>query len=89
MSKVSNKVNLFALAVLGVFGIAPLTHAQQTYDFSSSTAEVQALGGSLVSAGFTIAFYAIGAFIVLGLALMGAGYVWAKFKKFSGIGRKI
>jgi len=65
------------------------TYAAQTYDFSSSTAETAALVGPLRNAGFTIVFGAIASLIVLAVALMGAGWVWGRFKKFSGMGKKI
>jgi len=65
------------------------TYAAQTYDFSSSTSEAAALVTPLRNAGFTIVFGAIAALVVLAVAMMGAGWVWGRFKKFSGMGKKI
>jgi len=79
--------------VVGAFAISLVPHAYtfaaQTYDFSSSTAESAALVTPLRNAGFTIAFGAVAALIVLAVALIGAGWVWGRFKKFSGMGKKI
>jgi len=91
MTKALNQVKVLSLAILaGVVSLIPsATHAAQSYNFSSSTAEAAALGTSLVSTAFVIAFAAIAAFLALAVALMGAGYVWGKFQKFTGMKKKI
>lgn len=81
-------VAVMALAVAYI--VAPsLTLAAQVYDFASSTEEAQALQTELADQSLTIVFGAVAAFAVIALALMGAGYVWSKFKKFTGIRKKI
>lgn len=77
-----------ALALLTTFS-AHTIYAATSYSFGSTTAEVQALGGSLASTAWEVVFYAIQAFIVIAVALMGAAYVWVKFKKFTGMKKKL
>jgi len=80
----------FALVAVGLLSLTPsITLAAQGYNFSSSTAEIGALQTDLAGVSMTIVFGAIAAFIVIALALMGAGYVWGKFKKFTGIKKKL
>jgi len=82
-----------AVGVVSAFAVALLPHAYtfaaQTYDFSSSTAESAALVTPLRNAGFTITFGAVAALITLAVALIGAGWVWGRFQKFSGMRKKI
>lgn len=92
-SKIIEKISAKVVAVAGVVGAFLLTvipaSAQTVYDFSSSTEEIGAMRSELVAQGWLIALGTIASIIVLALALMGAGYVWGKFKKFTGISKKI
>lgn len=79
-----------ALVAVGAWSFVPsITSAAQDYNFSSSTDEITALQVDLATIAMVIVFGAIAAFIVVALALMGGGYVWAKFKKFTGIKKKL
>lgn len=84
--------NFKTLALAFVFtyiALPALSFAQTSYDFASSTSEAEALRNGLIAQAWTIAFGAIAVFIGFALALMGANYVWGKFKKFTGMKKKL
>jgi len=85
LAVISGFVSALAVAV----ATTSHTYAAQVYDFSSSTEEAQALQTELAAQSITIVLGAIGAFIGIALILMGAQYVWGRFKKFTGMGKKL
>jgi len=78
-----------ASLALAIF-IAPAhTFAAQVYNFASTTEESQAVQSALVAQGYVIILGALAALLPLALVVLGVGYVWRKFKKFSGMRRGI
>jgi len=69
--------------------VAPSVHAVQSYDFASSSAESNALVQALAAQALIIYLAAIAALIGLALIMLGAGFVWGRFKKFSGLKKKL
>jgi len=65
------------------------TYAAYNFDFSSSTEEAGALTTELASQGLIIFLAGIGAFLGLAMIMLGAGWVWGRFKKFTGMGKKL
>jgi len=86
--------NLFAplvtagLALVAV-AVAPVTYAATSYDFSSSTAESNALVSALGSQVLVLILTAFAVLSGIGLTIMGIAWIWKKFKKFTGLGAKI
>jgi len=85
----SHMKSFYALAITALVGVAPIAHGAQTYDFSSSTSEASAFVSSLTASAFTLILSALAVLLALALTLMGIAWVWGRFKKFSGIGKKI
>jgi len=78
----------FALVVAFVSGV-DTSHAQTVYDFASTTQEAAALQNGLKSQAFVIIFAALAALLPIALAVLGAGFVWRKFKKLTGMSKGI
>ncbi len=86
---VSKIKGLFALALVAVAGVGSYASAAQTYDFSSSTEETGALVTALGGAGLNTVLSALPTLFGIALILMGIAWVWYRFKRFSGMGKKI
>lgn len=81
----------FAALVFGVavFGYASQALAAVSYDFSSSTAEASALTSAMAGSITTLFLTAFAVISGIALTLMGIAWIWSRFKKYTGIGKKI
>jgi len=92
ISKMIKKVDArlaSASLALAIFFAPALSFAAQTYNFASTTEEADAVQDALVTQGYIIILGALAALLPLALVVLGVGYVWRKFKKFSGMRRGI
>jgi len=78
----------FAFAVVAITS-PTVTYAAYNWDFSSSSAESQALTTELGAQGLQIFLFGIGVLLGVALVMMGAGWVFGRFKKFTGMGKKL
>lgn len=89
IKSILNKLKGVALVALASVVPVASASAQTVYDFASSSEESNALAGALTSQAFLIVFGGIAVLLTAALAFMGAGWVWGRFKKFTGIKKKI
>jgi len=76
-------------ALLALVSYVPSASAATSYDFSSSTAEASALTTAMAGSVTTLFLTAFAVISGIALTLMGIAWIWSRFKKYTGIGKKI
>jgi len=93
ISTITNKLSKLHLALFAAFalllGVAPSASAATSYDFSSSTAEAAALTTAMAGSITTLFLTAFAVLSGIALTFMGIAWIWSRFKKYTGIGKKI
>lgn len=89
-SKLSSMYYAFmALVVVSSLAVANFASAVTSYNFSSSTEEAGALTTALAGSVMTLFLTAFAVISGIALTLMGIAWIWSRFKKYTGIGKKI
>jgi len=77
-----------AVAIVAT-SVAPSAYAVTSYNFASSSEETNALVTALAAQGLLIFLGAIAILLGIALIMLGAGWVWGRFQKFTGMKKKL